>query len=145
VTFQQLLDFAGRHPMLAIALVGLTLALVYTEIARLLRPYTALSPAQLTALVNREDAVVVDVSASGDFEKGHVAGSRNVQPAALAPEHKLLAGAKERPVVLVCRSGQASADAAAKLKKAGFARVHWLDGGITAWQQAGLPLVKGRA
>jgi rhodanese-related sulfurtransferase len=144
VTFQEVLDFAGRHSMLAIAFVGLTLALVYTEIARLFRPYKALSPAQLTALVNRDDAVVVDLSASGDFEKGHIAGSRNVQPSALAPDHKLLAAAKERPVVLVCRSGQASADAAAKLKKAGVAHVHWLDGGIAAWQQAGLPLVKGR-
>nr|WP_133478468.1 rhodanese-like domain-containing protein [Lysobacter segetis] len=144
MTFQEVIDFAGRHAMLALAFAGLTLALIYTEIARLFRPYTALSPAQLTALVNREDAVVVDLSASGDFEKGHIAGSRNVQASALGPEHKLLAVAKERPVVVVCRSGQASADAAAKLKKAGFTRVHWLDGGIAAWQQAGLPLVKGR-
>ncbi|TZF90224.1 rhodanese-like domain-containing protein [Cognatilysobacter lacus] len=145
MTFQEILDFAGRHSMLAIALVGLTLALVYTEVARLFRPYKALTPAQLTALVNREDAVVVDLSASGDFEKGHVAGSRNVQASALTPEHKLIAGAKERPLVLVCRSGQGSAAAAAKLAKSGITHVHWLDGGIAAWQQAGLPLVKGRA
>lgn len=144
MTFQEVLDFASRHAMLAIALVGLTLALVYTEAARLLRPYKALSPAQLTALVNREDALVLDLSAAADFEKGHIAGSRNLQASALAPEHKLLAAAKERPVVVVCRSGQASADAAAKLKKGGLAHVHWLDGGIAAWQQAGLPLVKGR-
>jgi rhodanese-related sulfurtransferase len=144
VTFQEILDFAGRHSMLAIALVGLTLALIYTEIARLLRPYGALSPAQLTALVNRDDALVVDISATGDFEKGHIAGSRNVQASALAPDHKLLASAKERAVVLVCRSGQTASAAAARLHKAGFARVHVLDGGIAAWQQAGLPLVKGR-
>ena len=49
------------------------------------------------------------------------------------------------PVVLVCRNGMASADAAKKLKKAGFEQVHWLDGGIAAWDAAGLPLVKGRA
>lgn len=145
MTLQELLDFAGRNAMLAIAFVGLTLALIYTEIARLFRPYKALGPAQLTALVNREDAVVVDLSAAADFEKGHIAGSRNLQAAALAPAHKLIAAAGERPVVVVCRSGQASADAAAKLKKAGVAHVHWLDGGIAAWQQAGLPLVKGRA
>lgn len=144
MTYQEVLDFAGRHAMLAIAFVGLTLALIYTEIARLLRPYTALTPAQLTALVNREDAVVVDLSPAGDFEKGHIAGSRNLQASALTPGHKLLAAAKERPVVVVCRSGQASADGAARLKKAGVAHVHWLDGGIAAWQQAGLPLVKGR-
>ena len=145
MTFQEILDFAGRHSMLAIAFVGLTLALIYTEIARLFRPYKPLSPAELTALVNREDAVVVDISASGDFEKGHIAGSRNVQASALAPDHRVLAGAGERAVVLVCRSGQTASAAAAKLHKAGIARVHVLDGGIAGWQQAGLPLVKGRA
>ena len=145
VTFQEALDFAGRHQLLAIGFVGLSLALVYTEIARLFRPYRPLTPAQLTALVNREDALVVDVSASGDYEKGHIAGSRNVQASAFGPEHKLLAAApKERPVVLVCRSGPGSADVAGKLKKGGFTNVYWLDGGIAAWQQASLPLVKGR-
>ena len=145
MTFQELLDFAGRHSFYAIAFVVLTVAIVATELARLFRPYKALTPAQLTALVNREDAVVVDLSPTTDFEKGHIAGSRNVQASAFGPDHKLLGGAKERHVVVVCRTGQGSADMAAKLKKGGFAHVHWLDGGIGAWQQAGLPLVKGRA
>lgn len=144
MNFQELLDFAGRHAMLALALAGLTVALVYTEIARLLRPYKALSPAQLTALINREDALVVDLSPAADFDKGRIAGSRNVQASAFGPEHKLVAGAKERPVVLICRTGQTASDAAARLHKAGFARVYLLDGGIAAWQQADLPLVKGR-
>ncbi|AXK73332.1 rhodanese-like domain-containing protein [Lysobacter sp. TY2-98] len=145
MTSQEILDFAGRHSMLAIGFVVLTVAIIATEIARLFRPYKALTPAQFTALVNREDAVVVDLSASGEFEKGHIAGSRNVQASAFGPEHKLLAGAKEKPVIVVCRTGQGSADQAAKLKKGGFAHVYWLDGGVAAWQQAGLPLVKGRA
>ena len=48
-------------------------------------------------------------------------------------------------MVVVCRNGQGSADAAKRLKKAGFKQVYWLDGGIGAWQSADLPLVKGRA
>ena len=145
MTVQDLLDFAGRNPVPSLALVGLTLAIAYTEVARLFRPYKALTPAQLTAMINREDAVVVDLSAAGDFEKGHIAGSRSVQASAFGPEHRLVAAAKSRPVVIVCRTGQSSGDVAAKLSKAGFERVYLLDGGIAAWQQAGLPLVKGRA
>lgn len=146
VTVQDILDFAGRNPLLSLAFVGLTLALIYTEVARLFRPYKGLTPAQLTALINREDALVVDLSSAGDFEKGHIAGSRNVQASSFGPDHKLVAAAaKSRPVVVVCRSGQASAEAAAKLSKAGFEQVHCLEGGIAAWQQADLPLVKGRA
>lgn len=142
---QELLAFAERSPLLSLALVGLTLAILYTEIARLFRGYKALRPAELTALINRENALVIDLSASNDFEKGHIAGSRSVQPSQFDPENKLLASAKALPVVMVCRTGQASADAARRLKKAGFEHVYWLDGGIAAWQHADLPLVKGRS
>jgi rhodanese-related sulfurtransferase len=44
----------------------------------------------------------------------------------------------------VCKAGQTSGDAAKRLRKAGFEHVYVLDGGIGAWQQAGLPLAKGR-
>lgn len=144
MNLEELQAFAGRNPMLSIALVGLTGAIIVTEIARLFRGYVALKPAQLTQLINSGGAVVIDLSPSGDFEKGHIAGSRNVAAAKLDPSHKLLAD-KSAPVVLVCRSGSASAAAAKALKKAGFEKIYWLEGGIPAWQQADLPLVKGRA
>ena len=144
MNFEQLQAFASSSPLLSMALVGLTLALIVTEIARLFGGYKALRPAELTTLMNRDNALVVDLSASGDFEKGHIAGSRNVAPSQFDPENKLLAAAKSLPVVMVCRNGQASAGAAKRLKKAGFEHVHWLDGGVAAWQQADLPLVKGR-
>ncbi|RYZ72562.1 MAG: rhodanese-like domain-containing protein [Lysobacteraceae bacterium] len=144
MNFEQLQAFASSTPLLSLALVGLTVALIATEIARLFRGYKALRPAELTALVNRENALVVDLSASGDFEKGHIAGSRNVAPSQFDPENKLLAAARALPVVVLCRNGQASAGAAKRLKKAGFEQVYWLDGGVAAWQQADLPLVKGR-
>ncbi len=144
MSFEKLQAFVAHSPVLSLLLVGLTLVILYTEIARLFRGYKALRPAELTGLINRENALVVDLSASGDFEKGHIAGSRNVAPSQFDPESKLLAPAKALPVVMVCRNGQASADAAKRLKKAGFTQVYWLDGGIAAWQQADLPLVKGR-
>ena len=77
--FQELLAFAERHSMLSLGLVAITVALICTEIARLFRGYKALRPAELTALINRENALVVDLSASNDFEKGHIAGSKSVQ------------------------------------------------------------------
>jgi rhodanese-related sulfurtransferase len=144
VDFQELLAFAERNPMLSLAFVGLTVAIIYTEIARLFRGFKALRPAELTALINRDNALVVDLSPTGDFEKGHIAGSKSVQLSQFDPENKLLAAAKALPLVVVCRTGQASEGAAKRLKKAGFEQVHWLDGGIAAWQQAELPLVKGR-
>ena len=144
MTLDSLLAFAGDHALLSLALVGLTLALIYTELARVFSGFKPVSPAQLTSLINREDALLVDLSASADFDKGHIPGSKNVQPSQFDPESKLLAKVRELPVVVACRSGNASADAAKRLVKAGFKKVYWLDGGISAWQAANLPLAKGR-
>ncbi|MBN6150646.1 rhodanese-like domain-containing protein [Xanthomonas sp. AmX2] len=144
MNLEELQAFAGRNPMLALALVGLTIALIVTEVARLFRGFKSLRPAELTRLINSENALVIDLSASADFEKGHIAGSRNVAPSQFGPESKQVANAKSSPVVLVCRTGTASSGAAKQLKKAGFEQVYVLDGGIAAWQQAELPLVKGR-
>ena len=144
MTLPDLLAFAGRHPLLSLALLGLTLAIVFNELSAFTRGFKALGPAALTALVNRDNALVVDLRPHADFEKGHIPGSKNVQMSQFDPENKQLAPAKSLPVVLVCKAGQASGDAAKRLRKAGFERVYVLDGGIAAWQQADLPLAKGR-
>jgi rhodanese-related sulfurtransferase len=143
--WSRLLAFAGDNQMLVMIFVGLTLAIVYTEFSRLTSGFKAVDPAGLTALINREDALLVDVSAAADFEKGHIAGAKNVQMSQFDADNKVLAKVRELPVALVCRTGTVSADAARKLAKAGFKQVHWLDGGIAAWAQAQLPLVKGKA
>ena len=144
MTQSDLLAFASAHPYLSLALAALTVALIFTEVAGLFRGYKALGPAQLTGLINRDNALVVDLRPQADFEKGHIPGSKNVQMSQFDPENKQLAPAKSLPVVLVCKAGQTAGDAAKRLRKAGFEHVHILDGGIAAWQQADLPLVKGR-
>lgn len=142
--FAELSAFAARHMYLSLGLAGLTVAILANEVAGLFRGYKGLQPAGLTALVNRDNALVVDLRPIADFEKGHIPGARNVQMSQFDPENRHLAAAKALPVVLVCKAGQTSGDAAKRLRKAGFERVFVLDGGIGAWLQAGLPLAKGR-
>jgi rhodanese-related sulfurtransferase len=141
---EQLPEFIGNHPLLALGFVGIGVALVANEMSRFTRGYKGISPAELTRLINREDALVIDVSAQNDFEKGHIVGSKHVAASQLEPDHKLVAKAKEQPVVIVCRTGVSGGNAAKKLVKAGFTKVHMLEGGIAAWQQAELPLTKGK-
>ena len=144
VNLAELMAFAGRHPYLSLALVGLTLALIYNEVAGRLSGIRRIGPATLTALINRDNALVVDVRPIADFDKGHIAGAKNVQMSQFDPEGKQLAAAKSLHVVLVCKTGQTASTAAKRLKKAGFEHVHVLDGGIGGWQQADLPLARGR-
>ena len=144
MTLAELMAFAGRHPYLSLALGGLTVALIYNEIAGRLSGIRRLGPAEVTALINHGNALLVDVRGASDFEKGHIAGSKNVQMTQFDPENKQLASAKSLPVVMVCKAGQTASFAARRLRKAGFTDVAVLEGGIQAWQAADLPLVKGR-
>ena len=145
MSWDQLLAFGQSTPLLSIAFIGLTLAIIVTETRHRLSGIGSVSPAQATQLINREDALVVDVSPAADFAKAHILGSVSAPLSELDPEkHKQLSKAKERPIVLVCRAGQTAHEAAAKLKKAGFAKVSVLEGGINGWRAADLPLGKGR-
>ncbi|KGI78992.1 rhodanese-like domain-containing protein [Oleiagrimonas soli] len=137
-------EFIGNHPWLSLLFVILLAAIIVGEIMRMMRKYKELNPAQVTLLVNREDALVVDISPYADFEKGHVPGARHVAMSQFDPENKDLAKAKDLPIVLVCKSGQTAGQAAQRLVKAGFTRVHTLRGGMYSWRQANMPMATGK-
>jgi rhodanese-related sulfurtransferase len=138
-------EFLGNHFYLTLGLIGVLVALLVTEAQRFTRGYTALTPAGLTQLINRENALLIDVSSQADFEKGHIPGAKPIAIGQFDPESKELAKMKDLPIAIVCRNGQASAQAAQRLKKAGFTKVFWLDGGLSAWSEAQMPLAKGRS
>ena len=100
------------------------------------------STTQATHLINREEALVVDVREPNEFAAGHVLGAKNLPLARLDASGGELAKRKERPLIVYCDGGERSAKALAALKKQGFTRVANLSGGIAAWQQAGLPVEK---
>jgi len=137
-------EFAGNHLMLAMMFVVILLALVGGEVSRLFRGYKELTPNGLTQLINRDNALLVDLSANQDFERGHIAGAKHVPLSQFDPENKELAKTKDLPVAVYCKTGTTSAQAASRLVKAGFTQVYWLGGGLNAWQQADLPTAKGK-
>lgn len=93
-----------------------------------------------TRLINDTQAVVVDVRAAGEFEAGHLPGARHIALAEIT--NRLAELPQDRPIIVCCNSGMTSAKAAAALRKAGRQEVFNLDGGLNAWRQAGLPVVK---
>lgn len=111
----------------------------------LMRPFRAGSEVTAFAavqLINRRDAVVIDVRDIGEFDAGHVAGAKHIPEAQLAERLKELEKFKDRPVILVCRTGMRSGSAVKILRDNGFAEAVNLGGGIAAWGQAGMPLQK---
>jgi rhodanese-related sulfurtransferase len=136
--------FVANHVLLVAALVVIVLALIALEVSRRFRGFRELTPGALVQMINRGEPLVVDLSAIADFEKGHIAGSKNVTPSQFDPENKDLAKAKGLQVVTVCKNGMESGKAAKRLVKAGFTNVATLAGGLDAWRRADLPLAKGK-
>lgn len=101
----------------------------------------AISPAQAVQLVNRQKAVLIDVSEPEEFAKAHVAGSRNI-PFGSLEGHKSLPSNKALPLVLLCPTGARAARAAGLLRKAGYENSQALAGGLAAWREANLPIQK---
>jgi rhodanese-related sulfurtransferase len=100
------------------------------------------STLQATQLINREDALVIDVRDADAYAKGHILGAKSVPLADLARRAGDLEKHKSKAVIVSCQNGDRSSAAAATLRERGFSRVHPLSGGFAAWQQAGLPVEK---
>lgn len=136
--------FLGHHVALAALFAILLIGLVVAQAMLLFSKIKELSPAGLTQLINRENPLLIDLSAIAEFEKMHVPGARHVAMSQFDPEKKDLAKAKEMPVVLMDKDGRGnSVKAAQRLLKAGFTKVYTLGGGVLAWQAAQLPVAKG--
>lgn len=101
------------------------------------------NPADVTLLINRSKATIVDVREAKDFSLGHLPDAKNIPFAEFDQRIGELDKFKSKTMVVVCQTGGMRAStAASKLTKAGFTDVVTLDGGIAAWKKANLPLAK---
>lgn len=98
---------------------------------------------QVREMMKRDPLVrVIDVRTGGEFETMHVPGSFNI-PLDTLDEHVADLADLEHPVVLVCQSGNRASKAHGALRDAGKERLHLLEGGIVAWENAGGDVVRG--
>lgn len=107
-----------------------------------------ISPQQVMACLERSEPVVLlDVRTSAEFEAVHVDGARLIPLHELTPEQitqQLDGHAGRRPVHVLCWAGKRAVMAAERLKQAGLQEVYVVEGGMQAWEAAGLPVVRGR-
>lgn len=101
-----------------------------------------LSPAGAVNLINRERAVVVDVSEPAEYAAGHVGGAKSIPLAQLESRLAGMVKNKTVPLILVCQNGSRSGKALDIAKKLGYQQVQSLGGGLGAWKTANLPIEK---
>jgi len=93
--------------------------------------------------VNKQSALVLDVRDPKAFSSGHIVDAVNIPHGAVAGRLAELEKYKEQPIAIVCAMGQHAGAVGAALRKAGFAHVSRLTGGMSEWRNQNLPVVKG--
>ena len=83
--------------------------------------------------------LVLDVRTEGEYAKGHIKGAQNIDVEGDNFVKNITALDKKTPVYVYCHSGRRSDNAAGQMRKMGFVNVYELQGGIAAWEDAGLP------
>ncbi len=138
---EKLPEFIANHLFLVSLLVAISSFLLWNIFAGSIGAAQVV-PAEVTRLINHENAEVLDLRSAEEFEKGHIINSVNLAAATLEEKQKELEKYKDKTVILCCNQGQESIRAARILKMKGLEKLYCLKGGITAWQNANLPLTK---
>ena len=90
---------------------------------------------------NDSDALFLDVRDGAAFKAGHLIDARNIPLKTLTGKVSELAKYKDKPIIAYCESGIQSGKACNLLRKEGFTELYSLQGGLTAWEKASLPVV----
>lgn len=102
----------------------------------------AVTTLEATQLINRQDALVLDVREQAEFAQAHILNARGLPLSQFEARAGDIEKFKDKPVIVYCATGNRSSTAVALLAKRGFSQVFNLSGGFSAWQQAGLPVQK---
>lgn len=138
----RLLEYTTNHPFLVAAAAILAILALVIEFRQRGRGSHLVGPADAVRLAN-SGAVLLDVREDAEYQAGHIIDARHIPAKEIAERADTLKKFKEKPILVYCESGVASAGATRALKDAGFTKVATLRGGLQSWRQENLPLVKG--
>jgi len=132
-------DFLIQNWFLVVMAAGSGLMLLWPTLSG---KSAGVSPAEAVRLINREKAILLDVSEPAEYAAGHAVGSRHLPMGQIEAGAKPLPTNKALPLVVVCPSGLRAGRAAGLLRKLGFEKAVSLSGGLAAWREANLPIEK---
>ncbi len=137
------LQFLESNWPLILIMIGSGAMLVWPLVQGRLSTVREVGALEATALINRRNAVILDVREPKEYEGGRIPNAVHLPQSQLESRGHELKKLTTRPVIAYCGRGQRSRTAAGVLTKVGFAEVYSLRGGLRAWSEAGLPVEKG--
>ena len=135
----RLFEFVVNHYILVSLFVAFLVAILILESRR---GGAKISAQAAVSLINRDEALVVDIRDRKDFNEGRITGAINIPLASLKSRVTELSKFKDKQIIVVDKMGQHAAMAVKQLNAEGFSNVVRLNGGITDWKASNLPLVK---
>ena len=131
--------FVSEQFVLISLLFGLIFIFAWTERAK---GGKSISTSQLVQMMNADEAALVDVRPSGEFQSGHIHGAINIPHTKIASRISELEKCRSKTIVLTDNMGQHAGSAGRALSKEGY-NVRRLSGGMAEWQGQSLPVVQG--
>lgn len=141
----EIIPFAKNHPILTLAWVLILVAIIYLTIKNALSKVKMIGSSMAVNLINKENAVIVDIRNNDNFRLGHITEAHNILPIDIKNGSiKQLEKFKDNPIIVVCDNGTTAVASGELLVKAGFSNVYALKDGIAGWNGDNLPLVKSK-
>ena len=137
----QIISFCIKHWPLCVSLITIILLIIANEFLNKKQQGKSLSPQAVINLINHQKAIIFDLRPIDAYNKGHIINALHTTFEEL--QQQKMSKHKTKSVILVCTKGIQAAALAPKVRALGFNEVIVLSGGISAWQNENLPLIKG--
>ncbi len=142
---QEIMPFVSKHPIISLVWVALLISVIVLTIKGLFSKVKTIPRSAAIALMNKEEAIVVDTRTRDDFRRGHILDAVNLTPSEIKDNNLgEVEKHKNRPVILVSANGMELVKPAESLLKAGFERVFVLKDGLSGWTGDNLPLSRSK-
>ncbi|WP_341261611.1 rhodanese-like domain-containing protein [Morganella morganii] len=142
---QEIMPFVSKHPIISLVWVALLISVIVLTVKGLFSKVKTIPRSTAIALINKEEAIVVDTRTQDDFRRGHIIDAVNLTPSEIKDNNLgEVEKHKNRPVILVSANGMELVKPAESLLKAGFERVFVLKDGLSGWTGDNLPLSRSK-
>ena len=136
------MQYLQNNIWMVVVMISSGLMLFWSFFGNRIRGIKDVNTVEAIELINHKNAVILDVREEAEYKSGHLLNAKWLPLGKLDDRIGELERYRDKPIVVVCRSGQRSASACSKLSKQGFTQAYNLAGGVMGWQKSNLPLEK---
>ena len=134
------MDFLFENIFLVVLIIISGALLFFPKV--LSRDNKVLGSKEVTLLINREPAMLVDVRSEADFRAGHITNAINIPLDQIEVQINKITSNSKKNIIVYCQKGVRSAQAFRLLNKLSLPKLYTIEGGLDAWLKNNLPIIE---